>query len=93
MEHAISLPAEPVIQIKGFEISNALLTSWVVVLFLVILSIVLRAKLKTIPGRLQGFFEVLFEGGLDLCDQVTGDRKLSQKVFPIVFTFFIFILL
>jgi F-type H+-transporting ATPase subunit a len=93
LEHAISLPAEPVLQFGSIQVSNALLTSWVVVLFLVVLAFFIRSKLKEVPGRLQGLFELIISGALDICDQVTGDRKLSRKVFPLVFTFFLFILI
>ena len=47
LEHAISLPAEPVIQINGLEISNALLTTWLVVLIIAIISILIKINLKT----------------------------------------------
>ncbi len=93
LEHAISLPAEPVIQIDSLPITNALLTSWLTVVFIVFIAVLLRLKLKQVPGRLQGLFEVMIEGALNLCDQVTGDRTLSRKVFPLVFTFFLFILI
>jgi len=93
LEHAISLPAEPIFQAGPIVITNALLTSWVVVIIIAIISVILRAKLKEVPGRFQALFEVMVEGALDLCDQVTGDRALSKKVFPLVFTFFLFILI
>lgn len=93
LEHAISLPAEPVFQIGGLEISNALFTSWLAVFVIVFLAFSIRSGLKQVPGRLQGLFEIIVNGALDLCDQVTGDRTLSKKVFPLVFTFFLFILI
>lgn len=92
LEHAISLPAEPVIQLGPVTITNALLTSWLAVFIIAIVALSLKLSMKKIPGRLQGLFEVMIDGALNLCDQVTGDRKLSRKVFPLVFTFFLFIL-
>ena len=38
-------------------------------------------------------FEVILEGALDLVDQVTNDRKISIRIFPFVFSLFIFILI
>lgn len=93
LEHAISLPAEPVFQFGSMQISNALFTSWIAVLIIVLLSFALRKGLKTIPGKLQSVFELLIESGLSLADQVTGDRALSLKVFPTVFSCFLFILI
>lgn len=93
LEHAISLPAEPVFQFGTLQISNALFTSWIAVIIIILLSIFVRKGLKTIPGKLQSVFELLIEGGLSLADQVTGERSLSIKIFPIVFTCFLFILI
>jgi F-type H+-transporting ATPase subunit a len=59
----------------------------------IVFSVVLRKKLKMIPKGIQNVFEMIIEGALDLCDSVTGSRAKSEKVFPMVFTFFIFILL
>ena len=58
-----------------------------------VLSLFLRLKLKKIPGKLQNIFEVILEGALSLVDQVTNDRKISVKIFPFVFSLFIFILI
>ncbi len=93
LEHAISLPAESVFQVGGLEISNALFTSWLAVLLIIFFAFSIRSSLKQVPGRLQALFEIIISGALDLCDQVTGDRTLSKKVFPLVFTFFLFILI
>ncbi len=91
--HEITLYAEPIAHYKGFPITNALLTSWVVVFFIVIISIILRKKLKEVPGKLQNIFELIIEGGISMCDQVTNSRALSLKVFPIAICVFLFVLL
>ncbi|MFA5750664.1 MAG: F0F1 ATP synthase subunit A [Candidatus Paceibacterota bacterium] len=92
VSHAITLYAEPVMHIGNFQISNALFTSFVVVLFLVVVSFVLRFKLKEIPRGIQNVFEVILEGAFSLCDQITGSRHLSEKIFPIAISVFLFIL-
>ena len=88
----ITLFAEPIIHFKNFTITNALVTSWVAVLVIVVISFVLRSKLRAIPGRIQNLFEILVEGALSLCDQVTNDRALSLRVFPLAISVFFFIL-
>lgn len=93
VSHEITLAAEPIASIGSFNITNSLLNTWIVVAILVILSVVLKLKIKQIPKGIQNIFEIIIEGGIKLCDSVTNDRKKSMKVFPIVFTFFIFILL
>ena len=92
ISHDVTLYAEPITHIGGFTITNALLTSWAAVLIIIILSIALRKGLKSIPGKFQHVFEVIYTGGLDLCDQVTGSRKKSQTVFPLVICIFFFVL-
>ena len=57
--HETTLFAEPVIHYKNFTITNALLTSWIVVIVIIIMSYILRSKLKETPGRIQNFFEVI----------------------------------
>ncbi|MDO8659239.1 MAG: F0F1 ATP synthase subunit A, partial [Candidatus Parcubacteria bacterium] len=91
--HEITLFAEPIFHLEGFNVTNALLTSWVVVIVIIILSLVLRFSLKEIPGKLQNLFEVIVDGALDLCDQVTNSRAISLKVFPVAISVFFFILI
>ncbi len=90
--HEITLFAEPIFHIKNFTVTNALLTSWVVVGIIIIVSLVLRFKLRTVPGKLQNIFEIIVDGGLNLCDQVTSSRALSIRIFPIAICVFFFIL-
>lgn len=88
-----TLYAEPIIHIGSFTVTNALFTSWVVVFIILIISIVVKIKIKKIPKGIQNLFEILIEGAEDLCDQVTGNRVITNKAFPIVFAIFIFVLL
>ena len=91
--HEITLYAEPITHIGPLPITNALLTSWLAVFIIIIISIALRSKLREIPKGLQNFFEIILEGALSLCDQVTGSRNLTIKVFPLAISVFFFILI
>jgi F-type H+-transporting ATPase subunit a len=91
--HESTLFAEPIAHYGNFTITNALFTSWVVVGIIVIISLVLRFRLKEVPGKIQNLFELVLEGALGLCDQVTGSRKLSMQIFPIAISAFFFILI
>ena len=93
ISHEITLFAEPIFHFRNFAITNALLTSWVVVAIIIVLSFILRSRLQTIPGKLQNIFEIIMDGALDLCDQVTNSRALSVKVFPIAISVFFFVLI
>lgn len=91
--HEVTIYAEPLFKIGDFQITNSLLTSWLAVLVIIVFSLILRLKLKKIPGKLQHVFEIVLDGALSLVDQVTNDRKISNKIFPVVFSVFIFILI
>lgn len=91
--HEITLFAEPIVHFKNFAITNALLTSWIAVIIIVIISLVLRSKLRQIPKGIQSFFEIIMEGALSMCDQVTNDRALSLRIFPLAISVFIFIVI
>jgi F-type H+-transporting ATPase subunit a len=91
--HEATLYAEPVAHIGTFSVTNALLTSWIAVFIIIIISIILRAKLRQIPRKFQNFFEIIIDGAISLCDQVTGNRAISLKVFPLAFSIFFFVLI
>ena len=91
--HESTLYAEPIFHIGSFQVTNALLTSWLAVILLVIIAVLLRRKLKEVPSGLQNFFEIILDGALGLCDQVTGSREITTKVFPLAISVFFFILI
>ncbi len=93
ISHTVTLYAEPIIHFKYFTITNALATSWVVIIIIAIIAITLNKKIKEVPGKLQNLFEIIIEGALTLCDQVTNSRLLSLQIFPIAISAFFFILI
>jgi F-type H+-transporting ATPase subunit a len=93
ISHDSTLFAEPIAHIGPLPITNALVTSWGAVIIIVILAITLKATFKKVPGTIQQLFELIYEGGLSLADQVTNDRKKSEKLFPLVITIFFFVLI
>lgn len=93
VSHEITLYAEPIFNIGSFTVTNSLISSWSVVIILVIISVVLGKNLKKIPQGLQNIFEMIIEKAVEMMDSVTHDTNKSKKIFPFVFTIFIFILL
>ena len=91
--HEHTLFAEPIFNIGNFQVTNSLLNSWLVVLIILIVSLFLKSRVKTIPKGIQNVFEIIVEKFLEIFDSITGSRKRSLKFFPLVFSFFIFILL
>ncbi|MDA3840019.1 MAG: F0F1 ATP synthase subunit A [Patescibacteria group bacterium] len=91
--HENTLFAEPIGSIGGFPITNSLINSWVVILIIIVFSLAIRRKVNMVPKGIQNMFEMVIEGFLGIFDSVTGSRKMSLKFFPLVFSFFILILL
>lgn len=90
--HEITIYAEPVFHVGNFEITNSLLTSWLAVLVIIALCLILKFNLKKVPGKIQHIFEIFLEAAMSLVDQVTNDRRITLKIFPLVTSLFIFIL-
>ncbi|MDP2684860.1 MAG: F0F1 ATP synthase subunit A [bacterium] len=91
--HEVTLFAEPIFNIGGFNVTNSLINSWAVVLILVIMAVVIGRSIKRIPKGIQNAFEIVIEGAMDMADSVTGNREKTKKIFPFVFIVFLFILL
>jgi F-type H+-transporting ATPase subunit a len=89
---AISLRAETLFNIGAFPVTNGLLLAVFASLLLMVIGLILRYRLTLIPGMVQNIAELAVEGGLGIMDSIVGDRKTSEKYFPLVFTIFIFIL-
>lgn len=88
-----TLFAEPIFNIGNFTVTNSLLTSWVAVILIIILSLAIRVKNSRVPSVFQSGFEKIMDGALDMMDSVTGDRTKSERVFPLIFAIFIFVLI
>lgn len=91
--HESTLFAEPLLHVGPLKITNSLLSAWIVVLAIIVLSIIIKKKAARIPKGIQNVFEMVLEGALNLADSVTNDRKKTMKLFPMAFALFIFILL
>lgn len=89
---AISLRAEPLFYIGSFPVTNALALSTLVFILLAVIAVAFRRRLAVVPGMVQNIIEYILESALGIMDSVLGDRRVSEKYFPLVFTVFIFIL-
>jgi F-type H+-transporting ATPase subunit a len=96
MEHGglhISLAAEHIFTLWGVPITNTLLTQWVVIAVLVIIAVFAGRKPSLVPGKLQNFFEMVFEFVLGYMEQILGTRAHAVRFFPLIITIFLFIAL
>jgi F-type H+-transporting ATPase subunit a len=89
----IGLQPEYVFSVFGFLITNTFFTSIVVSCLLVVLAVFyfIYSNHENPPNIIVRSIRATIFELLKFIDITTGDRRLSKKVFPIVATFFIFI--
>lgn len=87
----IALAAERVGTLWGIPITNTLVAEWVVMALLIITAVIVGRNPKLIPGRVQNFFELIFDFLIDYMAQILGNRKLAIRFFPLIVTVFLFI--
>jgi len=94
MESAIHISpkAEAIFHIGEFTVTNSLILSVIILILLVLGAFFLGRRLSLVPGKMQNFFEFVFEGILSLMDAVLGNREKSEKYLPLVATIFLFVL-
>ncbi|MEX0917504.1 MAG: F0F1 ATP synthase subunit A [Candidatus Paceibacterota bacterium] len=88
----ISLKADTLFEFLGVPITNALLSTWLVVGVLIALGVFVGMRRKLVPGKVQLLFETLFSYVLDYMEETLESRKMAERFFPLVITLFIFIL-
>jgi F-type H+-transporting ATPase subunit a len=89
----ISFVAEKIFSIFGFPVTNSLLMTWIGMIVLIILGVLAARNPKTLPGKIQNAAEAIIEYFYNLAQSILQDNALTAKVFPIVFSFFLFIVL
>ena len=88
--HAIVLAPEVLGHIGPLPVTNTLVVSWAVVALLIILAVAVRFSVRTIPGALQNFVELIIDWGYTTVSDLAHSK--AKVFFPWVMTFFLFIL-
>lgn len=94
----ISINAEKVFDIAGISISNSIFTTWLVSIVIFLLAYktyqtFTKVEFSDKPSRFQSLMEMIIESLFNLVQSIAGNQKKARAFFPIVSTFFIFILL
>ena len=87
----IQIQPEVIFTIFGFPITNALIGTWISIIFLFLVFFLGTRRRDLIPSGMQNVVEWIVEYLLNLTESVAGTVK-ARKFFPLVATFFIFIL-
>ena len=88
--HGSGLGSDVVMRLGPLEISNHILSAWLVMLVLVVLAILATRSMKLVPSGLQNLAEVIVEGLVGLIQQTAGPK--GRAFAPVVMTAFLFIL-
>ncbi len=87
----IEIKAEKLWSLPGFDITNTLFTSWIVVVILIVLAYLATRQLKLIPTGLQNAAEAMIEMLYGLVHNTVGDRH-ARRFFPVIATLFLYIM-
>ncbi|RME42936.1 MAG: F0F1 ATP synthase subunit A [Caldilineae bacterium] len=88
----VSVKAETLWHVGSFPITNALLTSWIVTLFLIVVAILGTRNMQLVPSGLQNVLEAIFEALYNLTESVAGP-KWVKKFYLVPVTIFIYVLI
>ncbi len=88
----ISITPETLFHLGPLSVTNTLLTSWLVIVAIAILSGIFYLTLRKKPGRVQIAVEGVIEGLLGFFETIGGNRETAKRFFPIVATIFVFVL-
>lgn len=89
-----TLASETIARLGPLEIRNTLIMAWIVMIVLVAIALAGRIRgFRMVPGRFQVFLETVVGGLFDFFDSILQDKKLTRRIFPIIATFFLFIII
>lgn len=93
MDIHISLKAEEIMNIAGLPITNSMVTGLLATIVVAMTIIAASRIMKVQPGnRFVGMVDAVSEYITDLIEQITHSRAKAIKFFPLITTFFLFIL-
>lgn len=86
-----TIQPELLFQLKGFPVTNAILTGFLITVFLFFIVVFIKKRMKMIPGRLQLLAEITVESFLHLLEQITGTRKRAEQLLPLIGALFLYV--
>jgi F-type H+-transporting ATPase subunit a len=76
--------------VSGFPITNTMITAWITIIVLGLVSYFATRKMKLVPKGLQNVIESLIEFMSNFVDGIAGPEN-GRKFFPVVATIFLFV--
>mgnify|MGYP001138447230 CR=1 FL=1 len=88
----ISLKAEELFRLGELKVTNSLFLSVIVFLILFAFSLLIKFRIKKVPGAFQAVVELGIEKLLGLMETVLNSKRKAERYFPLIAVVFIFIL-
>lgn len=88
----ITIAAEELTKIGPVKLTNTMVTSWIVVAFIIIFFYLATRRWSLIPSGLQNFVEAALEAFYNLVVNVAGEKN-GRRFFPVVATIFLFVVI
>lgn len=89
----ISIKPEVITSLFGLPITNSLVLSLLTTLVVAGVGVLIVTTLRVVPRKVQNVIELSLESLLDFMAGALGNRDQAKKFFPLVASFFLFILM
>jgi F-type H+-transporting ATPase subunit a len=86
-----SLAPGVITYVGGFPITNTMITAWITIVILIVVSYLAFRKPKLVPAGLQKGIEYIYGAMLDFCISVAGEKN-GRRFLPFAGTIFLFII-
>lgn len=86
----IEMKAETLFEVGPVPITNTMVTSWIVVVFLVVFSYLATRRMGLVPRGLQNLMEWVLEFLYRLVEMSAGPRH-ARRFFPVIATIFLYV--
>lgn len=88
----ISLKAEKLFQIGIFDVTNTMVASFIVTCALILIALLVKKTGYDLKSRFYQSVEIFIEWFNGIVEGTLGKGKIARQVFPVVATFFLFII-
>lgn len=94
----IQIPAEPFLPVEiselfpGFVLMNTMVTAWLSIIVLTIISYFATRNISEVPRGMQNLIEVFIEFFLNLAESIAGPER-AKRFFPLIMTIFLYIMI
>ncbi len=89
---AVSLAPIAIFTIGSLPVTTTLLLQVIMTLLIIAAFLIVIRRWYVVPGRFQLIMESLLDFVFSQVDKITSDRRKTIKIFPLIFTLFIFVL-